>query len=67
MADVADQQEYTIKNQKGEVVATTLVSPKGSALTADEVAQAKYRAGVAQEYVDPIKNANNQPSKKRKK
>lgn len=67
MADVAPQQEYTIKNQKGEVVATTLVSPKTSTLGADEVAQAQYRAGVPQEYVDSVKNANNQPTKKAKK
>jgi GH25 family lysozyme M1 (1,4-beta-N-acetylmuramidase) len=64
---IINQQEYTIKNLKGETIATTLVSPKGVTNTADEVSQAQYRAGVPQEFVDPVKNATYQPVIKAKK
>lgn len=66
MAANQPQQEYTIFNQKGHQVATVLVSPKGSTLTSDEIAQAQYRAGVPQEYVDSVKNSANQPTHKNK-
>jgi hypothetical protein len=56
------QQEYKLFNQKGEQISIVLVSPKTSTVGADEIAQAQYRAGVAQEYVDATKNSAHQPT-----
>lgn len=48
-ATTKDQQEYTLFNHKGQVVSTVLVSGTGNA--ANDMTQAAYRAGIAQEYV----------------
>lgn len=59
------QQEYTLYNLKGEKVATTLVNA-ALGVSAKEISEAQYRAGVPQEYVDTTKNASHQPTKANK-
>lgn len=60
-----DQQEYTLFNQKGHAIATVLVSGTGNA--ANDMAQAQYRAGIAQEYVSTTAPAAISPTAKVKK
>jgi hypothetical protein len=59
------QQEYMLYNTKGEKMATVLVNG-ALGVNAQEISEAQYRAGVAQEYVDAVKNASHQPTKANK-
>ena len=48
-ASTAVQEEYSLFNQKGELIQKVMVTGTGNA--ANDMAQAQYRAGIAQEYV----------------
>lgn len=53
------QQEHSIFNLKGELVATVLTHD-------GDTTNAKYKAGIPAEYVDAVKNAAHPPTKKNK-